>query len=90
MYHFNITVAGKVQGVWYRGSTQKQAHQIGITGYVKNLKNGDVFIEAEGTKEQLNKLLEWCKTGLERAKVTAVEFEEKEIQDFTNFKIKRF
>lgn len=90
MHHFNITVSGKVQGVWYRGGTQATAKQLGITGFVKNCKNGDVFIEAEGTTQQLNQLIDWCKLGPERAIVTEVKFEESEIQNFTTFKIKRF
>jgi acylphosphatase len=87
--HYNIIVKGKVQGVWYRKSTQEKATALQITGYVRNLPNGNVYIEAEGDKNQLTLLLEWCATGPEFAKVDTVSFEENDLQFFENFDILR-
>ncbi|GAA4272807.1 acylphosphatase [Aquimarina gracilis] len=87
--HYNITVKGKVQGVWYRKSTQNKAQELGVTGFVKNLPNGDVYIEAEGNENQLKSLLDWCAIGPEFAKVTQVLFDEAISQSFTHFEIKR-
>ncbi|MFB6181356.1 MAG: acylphosphatase [Candidatus Magasanikbacteria bacterium] len=87
--HYNITVKGKVQGVFYRKNTQKQARNLGLSGYVKNMANGTVKIEAEGEESRLKKLVEWCKDGPKRAKVDEVEVNEKEtLKDYDKFRIK--
>ncbi|PKV48317.1 acylphosphatase [Aquimarina sp. MAR_2010_214] len=87
--HYNITVKGKVQGVWYRKSTQERAIALQINGNVRNLPNGNVYIEAEGNKNKLNLLLEWCAEGPEFAKVDVVSFEESVLQFFESFDILR-
>lgn len=87
--HYKITVKGKVQGVAYRFSTHSKALKLGLTGFVKNLHNGDVYIEVEGTEETINKLIDWCYTGSPRSKVTEVGAVEGELKDFRNFEIKR-
>ncbi len=89
LHHYNITVKGKVHGVSYRFATLRKAHKLGLTGYVKNLHNGDVFIEAEGKEENINKLIEWCYIGPPAAEVTEVQAEEKELAHFRNFEIKK-
>lgn len=45
---FNITVEGKVKGVWFRKHTQIKAKELGLNGIVKNQKDGSVYIEAIG------------------------------------------
>jgi len=45
------TISGRVQGVWFRDSTRREALKLGITGYAKNLANGDVEVLAEGDGE---------------------------------------
>ena len=52
-------VTGKVQGVWFRQSTMEKARSLKLTGWVKNLRNGDVELEAYGDVEQLRLLKEW-------------------------------
>ena len=89
MKHYNITVSGKVQGVFYRQATLEIAQQLGLKGFVRNESNGNVYIEAEGTAEQLNKLVEWCKKGPARAVVSDVKVEEGEIKNYSSFEIYR-
>jgi acylphosphatase len=89
MKHYNITVSGKVHGVFYRQGTFEMAQQLGLNGFVQNESNGNVYLEAEGTEEQLNKLIEWCKKGPPRAVVNAVKFSEGEIKIFSLFEIRR-
>lgn len=86
--HFNIIVKGKVQGVFYRQSTHKQASKLGLKGFVKNLTNGDVFIEAEGEEHLLGLLIEWCRQGPSAAKVEEVIIEESEVANFQDFTVK--
>ena len=85
-----INVSGRVQGVFYRQSTKEKAVELGIKGKVMNLDNGNVKIIATGTKEQLNKLIDWCKTGPPKARVTHVDVRELSLQSFENFSIVRF
>ncbi len=56
-----IKVYGSVQGVFFRYSTRKVARTIGLTGFVKNMADGSVYIEAEGIESDLLKLLEFAK-----------------------------
>jgi len=85
----SIIVSGKVQGVFFRQSTKDKANQLDIKGEVRNLSNGNVEIIATGTKEQLDKLIEWCKKGPPRADVTGVDVQEVSLQTFHHFKIVR-
>lgn len=68
-----IVVSGRVQGVYFRAFTQKQAKKLNLTGYAKNLSNGDVEIIACGEKNQLEKLVSWCHKGPLMAKVNSVQ-----------------
>lgn len=89
-FTISITVSGKVQGVFYRQSTKEKAIELGLTGRVKNLRNGNVFITATGTHEQLSAFTDWCKKGPPQAEVTDVEIEEIPLKNFDNFRIERF
>jgi acylphosphatase len=60
---YRIYVSGRVQGVGYRWSAVREARRKGITGYVKNLPDGRVYIEAEGTRRQLEEFVDWCMKG---------------------------
>ena len=89
MITFSITVFGKVQGVYFRQSTKEMAVAFGLTGQVENLSNGSVYIVATGTKEQLEKLVAWCKQGPAKASVTDIEVIEISEQHFDGFSIVR-
>lgn len=89
MKRYSIIVTGKVQGVFYRASTEKITRQIGLTGFVRNEANGDVYIEAQGTEEQLQELISWCKRGPERAVVSGVETTEQSLKQENGFRISR-
>jgi acylphosphatase len=72
--HLSATVYGRVQGVYFRYFVQNVAGRLGLKGYVRNLASGDaVEVQAEGEKQQLNKLLEQLKLGPPRARVERVE-----------------
>lgn len=86
--HKNITVTGRVQGVFYRASTYEKAQQLGIKGFVRNQINGSVYIEAEGTMDQLEALIIWCKQGPDYAHVESLHAEEGQLEVFEKFEIK--
>jgi acylphosphatase len=85
--HLDITVKGKVQGVFYRASTKAVADQLGVKGYVKNEADGDVSIAAEGDEISLEMFLDWCKEGPQNAVVTSVESHEGELKNYRNFEV---
>lgn len=87
--HYNITVKGLVQGVSYRFATLRKAHKLSLTGFVKNLHNGDVYIEAEGKEENINELIKWCYIGPPAADVKEVDAIESSIKNYSNFEIKK-
>jgi acylphosphatase len=60
---YKIHVQGQVQGVGFRWNTLREARNRDIKGFVKNLPDGSVYIEAEGSIKQLNDFVEWCKKG---------------------------
>ena len=86
--HRNITIKGHVQGVGFRFTAKNMAISLGIKGFVKNLYNGDVYIEAEGTELQLRHFIEWCYTGPGYAHVEDVIIENSKFADYQFFDIK--
>ncbi len=70
-----IKVSGIVQGVFFRYTTRKVARKLNLSGYVKNMPNGSVFIEAEGPEDKLKELLKFAKVGPKNARVDQIEHE---------------
>lgn len=87
--HLKITVSGKVQGVSFRASVKAVADILGVRGYVMNLSNGDVFIEAEGGSFELGELINFCKEGPENAMVTELLTEKGDLKNYKHFEIKK-
>lgn len=75
-----INIYGLVQGVFFRYTTRKVARKIGVTGIVKNMPDGSVFIEAEGSEDKLLELLEFAKKGPKYAQVERMEHKFEEFQ----------
>ena len=66
-------VYGYVQGVFFRAFVSECAAELGLTGYVRNLPRGNaVEVQAEGEREQLEKLIGYLKVGPPIAKVEKV------------------
>ena len=70
---FRTTISGKVQGVFYRANAREKAMALGLTGYVRNLPDGSVELDAEGEEESLHSLLYWCQHGPPGARVDKVD-----------------
>ena len=84
---YKITVKGQVQGVGFRWAACRIANFYNINGIVKNLPNGDVYIEAEGEQSQLAEFNEWCKKGPFNAIVKEVVIKECAIKNYAGFTI---
>jgi acylphosphatase len=69
-------VAGRVQGVYYRASTARQAVALGLTGWARNLQDGRVEVVASGVPEAVAALCTWLWQGPPAAHVTAVLVED--------------
>ncbi len=67
------TVRGRVQGVYFRASLQREARRLALTGWVKNLPDGSVEFLAEGEEDSLRELLGWAGRGPSAARVERVE-----------------
>ncbi len=69
-------VTGRVQGVSFRASTATEAKRLGLAGWVRNLVDGSVEVEAEGATAVVAALLTWCEHGPPDARVARVAVEE--------------
>lgn len=67
-----LIIKGRVQGVWFRDSTRRQASRLGVRGWVRNLPDGSVEVLAEGPAQKVDKLVEWCHEGPPAAHVDQV------------------
>jgi acylphosphatase len=69
----HVVVSGRVQGVAFRAYTVDEARRLGLSGWVRNLPDGRVEAEAEGTKEAVEALVAWCRHGPTAARVESVQ-----------------
>lgn len=76
MFRIKALVSGHVQGVGFRYFIQSNALKYNLTGWVKNLSNGDVSLEAQGDKIDIKKFLEVLKNGNPFAKVQNISINE--------------
>lgn len=68
-------VAGRVQGVWFRESCRSEAERLGVSGWVHNLRDGRVEIEAQGRRPAVDALVAWAHEGPRLAIVESVTVE---------------
>jgi acylphosphatase len=66
----HVFVSGRVQGVFFRSETRREARRHGISGWVRNLRDDRVEAVFEGEEENVKKLLEFCRRGPPGSKVT--------------------
>lgn len=67
-----LIIEGRVQGVWFRDSTRREALGLGVTGWVKNRPDGKVEVLAEGPPARVKALAAWCRQGPPAARVLHV------------------
>ena len=68
----HVTIEGRVQGVFFRHHTRETALRLGVTGWVRNRRDGSVEAVFEGEKESVAKVIRWCHQGPPAARVTKV------------------
>ena len=84
-----VIIYGKVQGVGFRNFVFLHAKKLNVRGYVKNNPDGTVEAVFEGDENNINKMIELCKKGPERARVDKIDIKEVEINNYQDFKIIR-
>ena len=83
-------IAGRVQGVYFRDSARALARQLGVTGWVRNLRDGRVEALCEGEESAVCRLIEWFHEGPPGARVSQVEVAWGEpTGEFDSFQIER-
>ena len=85
----HLIISGKVQGVFYRASAKKKAHELNIYGWIKNSREGKVEAMISGEEEAVHLFVEWCKSGPERAVVTEVHIHKEAFLKFDSFEVER-
>lgn len=84
-----VIVSGRVQGVFFRGSTQQQAAALGVTGWVRNLPDGDVEAWLEAPEPIMEDMISWIKSGPDQAIVDHIEVESVAVEGFAVFEVRR-
>jgi acylphosphatase len=84
----HLIVRGRVQGVFFRSSTQREARRLGLTGWVANRRDGAVEVVAEGEEDTLRDLLVYCQRGPTAARVDKVDVRWRSYKgEFPDFRI---
>jgi acylphosphatase len=68
-----LLIRGRVQGVFFRAATQREARRLGITGWVRNRTDGSVEVLAEGEEDAVKELASWARVGPSAARVDSVD-----------------
>lgn len=73
MKAIHVHVSGQVQGVGYRQGCRRAARRLDLVGWVRNLSDGRVELFAQGSDEEIDRLLDWLWAGPGAARVSGVE-----------------
>jgi len=84
-----ITVRGKVQGVFYRAAAKAKAVELRLLGWVKNEPDESVVIWVEGLEPEVLQMIDWCWRGSERARVKDVAVKVVEMRYYRDFEVIR-
>ncbi|MBK5967676.1 MULTISPECIES: acylphosphatase [Thiorhodovibrio] len=82
---FRCLVSGRVQGVFFRGSTREQAERLGVSGHAHNLPDGRVEVLACGSPDAVRALRAWLQQGPAHAQVTHLDCEQVAAQPLQGF-----
>ena len=83
----DLVIEGRVQGVGYRFSAKIKAESRGIRGCVQNLRDGSVFVTAQGEKEAINNFVRWCYKGPPGAMVRNIKKVKGKTEEFSEFSV---
>lgn len=72
MVRAHLLISGRVQGVFYRASCQREAQARGLAGWVRNLPDGDVDALLQGPHDKVEEMIKWCYRGPAGARVSKI------------------
>ena len=80
MKQVRVEISGKVQGVWFRAWTEREAVDLGISGWVRNRRDGVVEAIFSGSEHEVEEMIRRCWEGPRMARVTQISVEEWEAE----------
>lgn len=83
-----VKVRGMVQGVFFRAETRRQAHALGLSGWVRNVPDGTVEAAFEGKRSRVEQTIEWCRHGPPAASVESVDVDWEEPVGESGFEVR--
>ncbi len=88
MRNVTIRINGRVQGVGFRYHTMQVALANNISGFIKNMNDGSVYIEARGPDDEIELFIEWCRNGPKWAFIESIQVAETDEKPYLGFTIK--
>ncbi|MCX6249640.1 MAG: acylphosphatase [Bacteroidetes bacterium] len=88
MKNVKLRIYGKVHRIGFRFSAMQKAYHMGVNGFVQNVDDGSVYIEAEGEEENLRNFMDWCKVGPLGARIDKILMEDGIVRNYTSFDIR--
>ena len=85
-----VVIAGRVQGVFFRDTCEREARAAGVGGWVRNRWDGTVEAVFEGDATAVDRVVAWCRHGPPRATVTSVEVHDEPPQGDAGFRVKGY
>jgi acylphosphatase len=82
-----VVVNGRVQGVFFRDSCQREAARAGVAGWVRNRNDGAVEAVFEGEDDAVEAMVAWCRRGPSRARVDRVDVVEESPEGLRGFRV---
>jgi acylphosphatase len=83
-----VIISGRVQGVFFRMETKKEADKLGIFGWVRNRNDGTVEAVFEGDEDRVTPMIEWCRKGPPLSNVSGIDIQRGAWQnEFERFEI---
>ena len=83
-----IVVSGRVQGVFFRDSMRSSAETRGVSGWVRNCRDGTVEAHLEGEEEAVESVVRWARGGPRRAEVTDVDVADAAPEGLSGFEVR--
>jgi len=83
-----VVISGRVQGVFFRDTCERVASGLGVRGWVRNRSDGTVEVAAEGSRDAVDALLDWCRQGPSRADVIGIEVHDEPVAAERGFRVR--
>lgn len=88
MVRYRVLISGHVQGVFFRDTCRRMAERLGVSGWVRNLPDGNVEAVFEGAGGEVGRLMEWSRHGPPHAVVEDVRVQSEPPEGITGFQIR--